>query len=135
MADFRESMANMLHDSYIHKQHDDLYCAVCGKKGGKLALHVIEYSQDQYKPLPQYFVPMSASRGIIRGSFAVCDECAPPCKRCKLPIYTDKITNFFNEKSKELQGNGSLRCGNGICQHIQWGSLFKSLIKKIFHIK
>ena len=94
----RNTMAKMLHDSYLHKQHNDLYCSLCGKKGGKLALHVIEYTQDRNAPLPKYFVPMSSSGGRIRGSFPVCDECCPPCKKCNLPIDTGKVRYFMEEK-------------------------------------
>lgn len=134
MSDFRERFAKMLHDDYLHKQHDDLYCALCGKKGGKLALHVIEYTQDINEPLPKYFVPMSSSGGRIRGSFAVCDSCAPACKKCDLPIQTEKVMKFMKQKRKEFQGDYTLMYGNGICRHIQLGLFIKLLIKKLFHI-
>lgn len=133
MKDFRSTFSQMLKEDYKHHDHDDLYCGICGKKGGKLALHVIEYTQDQYEPFPKYFVPMSASFGRVRGCFPVCDKCCPPCKKCNLPRYTENINNFIKKKNKELKGNYTLMEGCGVCQHIQWKLFFKYLFKRIFH--
>ena len=130
----RAVLAKRLHEATLHKQHDDLYCAICGKKGGNLALSVIKYTQDRNAPFPQYFVPQSASGGIVRGCFPVCDRCAPPCKKCNLPRYTDKIKKLMEEKKKELHGDYTLMLSYGVCNHIQWGLFFKYLIKKILHI-
>lgn len=127
-------MAEMLRAGDFHQQHDDLHCAICGRKGRKLALEVIKYTQDENKPFPKYFVPMSASFGRVRGCFPVCDKCCPPCKKCNLPRYTENINNFIEKKKKELQGDYTLMEGSGICRHIQWKLFFKYLFKKIFHI-
>lgn len=133
--EIKAGIAKQLHESALHAQHDDLHCAICGKKGGKLALESIRYTQNRNDPLPEYFVPMSASDGIIRGCFPVCDKCAPPCKKCGLPMYTEKKHEFMGKKKQELQGDYTLMLGYGNCNHFPWRYILKRMIKDLFHIR
>lgn len=129
----RREIAKDLHEAFKFHQHDDLYCAICGKKGGKLALGAIKYSQDKNEPLPKFFVPQSESGGRLRGCFPVCDKCCPICKKCGLPIiHTDKVYSFLTQKKEELKENYKfLMIYAGVCHDIQWHLFFKDLIKFI----
>ncbi len=60
--------------------------------------------------------------GRIRGCFPVCTDCAPVCKKCHLPVFTESVLEFGHDKNA--------RTGLGVCQHIKWGFFLKALIKK-----
>ncbi len=91
MNDMREQLRQELLDSYKHRIEKDCACAICGKANVPLAFHMLEASFNEGDNLPESFVPMSASRGRIRGSYPICTSCAPACKKCQLPIPTEKV--------------------------------------------
>jgi hypothetical protein len=132
---FRELMRMGLLESYLHRHVDDCVCSMCGQSGVPLAFHVIEktisdnYGKSADAQFEQGFVlfaSMSSSTGHIRGSFPLCPRCAPPCKKCNLPIDTLSVHNF----AISVQGSIAL----GVCrEHIHWPSVFKGLLARIFH--
>jgi hypothetical protein len=132
---FRERMRKPLLESYLHRHVDDCECSMCGQSGVPLAFHVIEktisdkYGESADAPFEQGFVPfasMSSSTGYIRGSFPLCPRCAPPCKKCDLPMDTLSVHNF----AISVRGTIAL----GACrEHIHWPSVFKGLLARIFH--
>ena len=126
MNDIREGLRQCLLDSYKHRTEKGCACAICGKVNVLLAFHVLEASFNEGDNLPQSFVPMSASRGRIRGSYPVCTSCAPVCKKCQLPIPTEKVMGLGHKLHA--------RTGNGVCQHIQMGLLFSAIFKRLFKI-
>ncbi len=126
MRDFRDKLRQGLLESYKHRTIDACHCSLCGKANTPLAFHMLEASFDEGAKLPTSFVPMSASRGRIRGSYPICNSCAPACKKCQLPVPTEKVM----EHGHKLNAN----TGNGICQHIQIGLLFSAVFKRLFGV-
>jgi len=126
MSDFRDQLRQGLLDSYKHLIEKDCACAICGKSNAPLAFHMLEASFNEGDKLPEPFVPMSSSRGRVRGSYPICSSCAPACKKCQLPIPTENVM----ELGHKLHAN----TGNGICQHVQMGLLFSAIFKRLFKI-
>ena len=126
MSDFRDQLRQGLLDSYKHRSEKDCVCAICGKTNTPLAFHMLEASFNEEDNLPKSFVPMSSSRGRVRGSYPICSSCAPACKKCQLPIPTEKVM--------ELGHKLHVKTGNGICQHVQIGLLFAAIFKRLFKI-
>jgi hypothetical protein len=126
MSDFRDQLRQSLLDSYKHKIEKDCACAMCGKTNTPLAFHMLEASFNEGEKLPKSFVPMSSSRGRVRGSYPICSSCAPACKKCQLPIPTEKIM--------ELRMTLHAKTANGICQHVHMGLLFCAIFKRLFKI-
>lgn len=126
MNDFRNQLRKDLFESYKHRIIKDCACTICERADTPLAFHILETSFGEGETLPSSFVPMSASRGRVRGSYPICDSCAPACKKCQLPIPTEKIM--------ELGFKLHAQTGNGICQHIQMRLLFSGLFKRLFKI-
>lgn len=125
MSDLREQIRNELVESFKHRpSKDGASCALCGNASRPLAFHMLELSINEGTHPPNGFAPMSVSRGRVRGSFPICNVCAPPCKQCQLPIPTEKVM--------ELGYRLSAKTGNGICQHIQFGLLLSALFKRLF---
>lgn len=125
-SDIRTEIRKGLIESYKPKTHQGLKCSVCGSEGKYLALHVLEKSINEGDGYPVDFVPMSSSRGRVRGSFPVCVSCAPQCKKCHLPTLTEKVLEFGHLNAAHT--------GQGVCQHIQWGLFLTALIKKSLKI-
>lgn len=123
--ELRRALAEGLRDSYKHCEVSGGTCAICQKTDRPFALHVFECSVTEGTPMPNWFVPMSASFGMTRGAGAVCDECLPPCKKCKLPIPKKKILKQISRLEAELPEGGRIRHGNGVCNdHIYLSALF-----------
>lgn len=105
-ADQRAVLSNMLKESYKHRGAKDTKCAICGKKNGKFAFHVIEFS-------------IYEQNGHLDGSYPLCEVCAPPCKKCGIPQINKKVKSFFAKINAEKKPNESIRWGVGICtEHI-----------------
>jgi len=122
----REKIRQALLDSYKHRIEKDCACALCGKENIPLAFHILESSFDEGSKMPLFFVPMSSSRGRVRGSYPICNSCAPACNKCQLPIPTDKVMEFGYKLRVET--------ANGICQHIQMRLLLLAIFKRVFRI-
>lgn len=124
MSDFREQIRQELLASYKHRSGGAAACALCGSKSRPLAFHMLESSFNEGSALPNEFVPMSASMGRVRGSFPICDSCAPPCKKCRLPIPAERVM--------ELGHRLNATNGNGVCQDIQIVLLVGAVFKRLF---
>lgn len=126
MSSLKDQLRQGLLDSYKHRIDKDCSCAICGKTKVPLAFHVLEAEFNEGVTLSRGFVPMSASRGRIRGSYPLCDSCAPPCRKCNLPIPTERVLDYGH--------NIGASNGNGICQHIKFGQFFLAITKRIFKL-
>jgi hypothetical protein len=126
MSDLREQLRKDLIESYRHRAAGDAACALCGNTTRPLAFHMLEASFSEGNQTPDGFVPMSASRGRVSGSFPICNVCSPPCKKCGLPVPTEKVL--------ELGYRLKARSGNGVCQHIQFGLFLSAILKRLFGI-
>lgn len=121
------AIAGQLKKDFMHRVSEDCSCAVCGAASRPLAFHVLHRSYAQNASTPKGFVPMSMSMGAVRGSFPVCDGCAPACSNCGLPIATERVLEF----GKSVGAN----TGNGVCsQHIHFGEFAKAIFKRAFKI-
>lgn len=126
MSNLREDLRQGLIASYKHRPADRASCALCGDRSRPLAFHILEASFNEGSSTPSGFVPMSASMGRLRGSFPICSKCAPPCKKCGLPIPTEKVL--------ELGYKLKTSTGNGTCQDIQFGLFVTAIFKRLFGI-
>jgi hypothetical protein len=126
MNELKDTLRQGLLESFKPRISEDSACALCGKTNAPLAFHMLESSYNEGDNLPKSFVPMSASRGRVRGSFPICTSCAPACKKCQLPIPTEKVL--------ELGHMLHAKTGNGICQHVQMKLLFSVMLKRLFKI-
>jgi hypothetical protein len=124
MSDFRIKIRNALLESYKHKNAKEYCCSICGCTNLPLAFHVIEETFDESTKLPKGFVPMSASRGRIRGSYPICTSCSPPCKKCNLPIENETVMEFANKLKSPS--------GIGVCNHMHLSVLLSAIIKRLF---
>lgn len=116
----RQQIATALEESYMHRPSEGDICSICNRERVNLAYHVIEYAQDESLEYPPQFVPMSASYGTVRGCFPVCDQCAPACEKCKLPVATKEIRQLYEVMKRRLDTPDSpLSWGNGRCEHIR----------------
>lgn len=101
--DFRKELREALLESYQHRAEPGTKCAMCGVENGRYAFHVIEFAQ--YTP-----------RGHIDGSFPLCEKCAPPCKKCKMPIRTSSVIKFYKKRLAENFKSLSIHWGVGVCE-------------------
>ena len=129
MSDFlkrKEDIRSGLIGSYRHKNSEGGSCAICRETHLPLANHAVEaYLEDDQK-IPEGFVLFSvaSSWSRARGGFPVCTSCAPPCKKCGLPIRTEKVLKFAHENDATH--------GEGYCRHIQFGQFLTVLFKRLF---
>src|SRR5437879_8395662 len=90
-----ELMRDALMNSYKHRPSPGTVCTACGARNRTFAFHLVEYAQPSDQTLACRFVAMSESCGMIRGTFAFCDACAPACKKCGLPRVTARVRASF----------------------------------------
>lgn len=121
-----DPIAQQLKKDFMHRVSDDSSCAVCGANLRPLAFHMLRKSYSQNASTPKGFVAISMSMGSVRGAFPVCNQCAPACPRCGLPIPTEKTLEFGESVGANV--------GNGVCRHIQIVEYIKALTKRAFHI-
>lgn len=124
MSTSREQLPAALIESYKHRAGDGASCALCGATSLPLAFHALEASFDEGSATPNGFVPMSASRGRVRGSYPLCTKCAPPCSKCQLPRPSERILEFGYKLGAKQ--------GIGMCEHIQFGLFVQALFKRLF---
>lgn len=123
----REQLRSGLRDSYRHREVQGAACALCGREQVPLALHVLEASVNANTPTPPGFLAMSESRGRVLGSYPVCEQCAPACRQCQLPVPREKVLEFGHRRDA--------RTGRGVCsEHIHWGTFAGALVKKTFGV-
>jgi hypothetical protein len=125
---FKEALV----DSYRPRIVNDATCICCKRKNIAVYLHAIEYYQDEDKELPDYFFPMSASGGIVRGCFPICIDCARPCSKCGLAMRTEKLEESYLELKRKY-GSGVVG-GIGLDEHMHFGLLLHAIFKRVFKI-
>jgi hypothetical protein len=115
-----EAFRQALEESYRHRLVEGARCALCGSRRVPLAMHVIEFAQPDDQPLLlETMIPMSRSRGSIRGSLGLCDTCAPPCEQCQLPVISKNVLDLL-VRLEALRSNSRdyyFGLGNGVCEH------------------
>lgn len=128
----RQLIREGLEEAYRHKPIEGGRCAFCGSEQGPFAMHLVEFSQDEDAELPDGFMPMSASFGRLRGSLPVCIRCAPPCRRCAIPIAT-RWTKKMVAALDASYPDRLILFGNGFCDHIHvWSDLVAKFRKVSF---
>lgn len=121
---FADLRAGLL-QSYRHRAVEGFPCSLCGRFERPLALHLVEWSQPGEFPVlwRDLIIPMSQSDTTgelcTRGSFGFCDECAPPCRKCGLPVRTKAIEDFRRERQGLVPDPSTylLLSGVGDCRH------------------
>jgi hypothetical protein len=121
-----DAPARQLQKDFMHRISGDTSCAVCGANSRPLAFHMLRKSYSQNTSTPKGFAAISMSMGSVRGAFPVCNQCAPACSRCGLPIPTEKVLEF----GKSVRAN----VGNGVCRHMHVVEFIKALTKRAFHM-
>lgn len=130
--DTRAQIREALLESYKAIIVEKATCICCGKKHIPVFLHAISYYQDESNELPDCFLPMSASRGIIRGCFPICTQCAKPCSKCGLAMKTEKFEEIYIELKRKH--GSAVVAGNGVDNHMHLSLFFHAIFKKIFKI-
>lgn len=126
----RNQIREALLESYKPRIVDAASCICCGRKNVAVFLHAIEYYQDENEKLPDYFLPMSASKGTVRGSFPICIHCAKPCNKCGLAMRTEKLEESYVELKRKY--GSSVVGGNGLDKHMHFSLLLHVIFKRIF---
>ena len=93
-------------------------CSVCEQRDKALAHRIIEYARSN-PPAPIAHIPIMATSS---GHFPICRDCAPPCRKCGLPIQNGKIKRYFKHICRVwwVDHPGAaipIQWGSGICQH------------------
>ena len=101
-SDFRQILRDSLTESYKHRESPGTICAICGTNRSRYAFHVIEYTE-------------SVVGGLIDGSYPICEKCAPPCKKCGLPIQTKIVIDFYKQNTSQNRQSHHLHWGVGVC--------------------
>jgi hypothetical protein len=105
-------------DTAWYRPLPDETCAMCGSRERPLTMSVIRYVQDDRSPLPEGFVPQSASFGTLHGVFLLCSSCSPPCARCGMPTVPTAVQAYFEDLNHRLDSpNSPLSWGAETC----WG--------------
>jgi hypothetical protein len=115
-------MASVLREFYLHKNRGDIPCSICGATTKPLAFHVLEKSYAQGEETVPGFVPMSEYMGRLSGVFPVCIKCSPACRKCRLPISTERVIEFGIAVGAHK--------GNGVCEHMHWSVFIEVLWKR-----
>jgi hypothetical protein len=133
---FRDVIRSSLIESFKHRlPNAETACAACGVRNNPLAFHVYQYAQPKDAPFLDGFVPMSASGETLRGTFPLCEKCAPPCRWCGLPTMTNQVRVLFKAVTARLPDPDEyvLLYGNGRCtEHIHILQDLKDLVSATF---
>jgi hypothetical protein len=116
-------IAAVLHKSYLHQKRGDTTCAICGATTKPLAFHVLEKSYTNGDAAAPGFVPMSESMGRVSGVFPVCVKCSPACRKCRLPISTERVIEFGISVDAHK--------GCGVCEHMHLSVFIEVLWKRL----
>jgi serine/threonine protein kinase/thioredoxin-like negative regulator of GroEL len=117
MTDFRDALREGLLESYKPTALADTVCTVCNCTASPMSLHLLEGTVPEEGPLPQPFVAMAQSRGVIRGSFPVCTNCASLCPKCGIAIQTKSVREAEKVLSLSAWEGAHVSLGNGYCRH------------------
>jgi hypothetical protein len=115
-------IASALGKSYLHQNRGDTPCSICGATTKPLAFQVLKRSYEQGEDTAPGFVPTSRSRGGLSGVFPVCINCSPACRKCHLPISTERVVEFGIAVGAHA--------GCGICEHMHLSVFSEALWKR-----
>jgi hypothetical protein len=93
-------------------------CSVCGRDDRPVAYRIIEYGSCD--PAPVTHIPIM---GVHGGYFPMCEDCAPPCRKCGLPVRNATAKKYFRHICKVRRVDHPtvirepIQWGSGICQH------------------
>lgn len=90
-----------------HRDSGGYACALCHNSERDLAFNLLMRSYGKTEKFDDAFVPITAEKDSIRGSFPLCTVCAPSCHKCGLPVATQRVLAFGVGKKAEV--------GEGIC--------------------
>lgn len=128
----RETLRDILLDSYRPRAAEGTQCSRCGDTQGPFSFHVLEFSADLDR-VPEKGVVMAKSdvgeRAGARGSFPLCTRCVPVCRKCGLPVPTERVLEFGFTLKRSLPGV-FVASGRGVCEHIRWGLFLVALVKR-----
>lgn len=102
----RKQLGDALRAEFKHCLRKGLVCAKCGTEGRPLAAHVAVFLNGNPGVDSRSWVPQSVSYAPARGGIAVCDLCAPPCKKCELPVLEGKIAKWLTGLPGFTPANG-----------------------------
>ena len=122
----RAEMSKLMNASYEHRIIDGCVCALCGRAKLPLSLNILVGAFEDGETTPDKFVRTSTSMGYTHGGYPICNICAPTCKKCKLPIPTQKVLTYGETIGADI--------GNGICRDIHLSQLFMVIFCRIFKI-
>lgn len=114
----REALRQGLLEAYKPKEVEGVPCAICLSAKGPMSLHLLEVVVPETNAMPLSLVPTARSRGMIRGGFAVCSDCAPICKKCGIAIRTRKVEEALKAIKASATNGAEVYAGNGACEHI-----------------
>jgi hypothetical protein len=99
----RDTMRKMAEDGQKFMPVPECNCISCGKKVTQAALNLIWYYDDPGAvPLPGGITKSIGQGAKSVVQFAVCDTCAPECKKCHLPIKTEAVHDASRRVSRQL---------------------------------
>ena len=101
-------------------------CAKCGENR-PIALYAIRCVHGLNVRSPEGFMRItSLDKTVINGAFPLCDRCAPPCKKCGLPVMTKSAISFFQLLVHSYSSdNYKISLNHGRCPHFHLWSFFR----------
>ncbi len=107
----------------LHHAGDGCACALCGDTARPLAFHLLEGAYPKDVATPAGFLVTAMTVEALHGVFPVCDQCAPPCALCQLPVETARVGAF--------KASVGAHTGKGVCPlHKGIGGRLKAIVKR-----
>lgn len=124
-------MRQMAEDSQKFMPVSECTCISCGRRINRAALNLIwYYGAPGARPIQGGIAKPISQGSLTIIQFPVCDECAPPCRKCDLPIKTKAVREAAQKVSRQL---GRRVSGFPGCRHTQFrGSSLLSKARRIF---
>lgn len=108
-----QQLGDGLREEFKHHIRAGMACAKCGAQDRPLAAHVGVFINGNPGINQRSWVPQATSYAPARGGPTICDRCAPPCKKCQLPILQGATVKWL----KSFPG---FRPANGFCkEHVR----------------
>lgn len=128
---FRDTIKKMAEDSEKFLPVPECHCISCGRAIDRAALNLIwYYDEPDAKPLPGGIAKPIGRGSMTLVQFPICETCAPPCKKCDLPIRTRAVRQASQRVSRQL---GRDVRGMPGCRHIHLpGSSLIAGIRRFF---
>lgn len=111
----KDAMREGLMASYRFRTCEQTNCAICKRAITRAAFEMLWYYTAPDTELPDYAqVQLLGGGKTWRVVVPICEKCAPPCGKCKLPRRTKKVAGYADQLSAM---RGSPVKGQGHCQH------------------